>query len=62
MLITWNEGKNKILKDTRDVTFEQAKDEIINNRILSRFKNPNYNNQIIFIIKSLRLSEKTKYF
>ena len=54
MKINWNEGKNKLLKETRNVSFEQVEDEILNNRVLKDFKHPNqekYKNQSIIIVE-----------
>jgi len=51
MKINWNEDKNKLLKEIRNVSFEEAEEEILHGRILNQFKNPNYENQIILILK-----------
>lgn len=51
---SWNEDKNKLLKQTRGISFEQVVDAINNGHILDRLKhaNPNkYKNQKILIIQ-----------
>ena len=54
MLINWSKAKNEILKKTRNVSFEQAEEEILKGRIVNQFEHPNkekYRNQIIFILE-----------
>jgi uncharacterized DUF497 family protein len=54
MKINWNEEKNQLLKKTRNVSFEQVEEEILNNRVLKDFKHPNqekYKNQSIIIVE-----------
>ncbi len=49
----WNEEKNKLLKQTRGVGFEQIVDAINNHQILAKLKHPNkskYINQSIYIV------------
>ena len=50
---SWNEDKNKLLKQTRGVDFEQVVDAITNNQTLVELKHTNqskYKNQKILVL------------
>ncbi len=50
----WDEEKNDILKDTRDITFEEIVLSISNEKLLEIVEHPNkqkYPNQKIFIVE-----------
>jgi len=50
----WNDGKNKILKKLRGVSFEQVELAIESGDLIDRIKHPNsekYPNQKVFLIK-----------
>jgi len=52
--ISWNEEKNKLLKKTRGVSFEQIKQVISKGQILDVLPHPNpkkYKNQKIMVVK-----------
>ncbi|CAA6810898.1 MAG: Ribonuclease toxin, BrnT, of type II toxin-antitoxin system [uncultured Campylobacterales bacterium] len=51
--INWNEEKNKLLKETRNISFEEVLNLIENKNILSIEENPssNFNNQKCFVLK-----------
>jgi len=52
--INWSEGKNKLLKQTRNISFEQIIEAISNKQILDILPHPNqkqYKNQKIMLIK-----------
>lgn len=54
MIIEWDEEKNRILLQERDISFEMIVQKIVNREILSDTKHPNfekYPNQRIFIIE-----------
>jgi len=38
----WNEEKNKLLKETRRIGFEQILDAIYNNQIIKKLKHTNH--------------------
>ena len=52
MIFNWDEEKNKILKKTRNISFEQVIIDIENGNILDVLENPNkeYKNQLMIII------------
>ena len=54
--ISWNEEKNKLLKKTRGVSFEQVRQKLKSKSILAdipHFNQAQYPNQRIFILKIL---------
>lgn len=51
---SWSEDKNKLLKQTRGIGFEQVVDAITNNQTLIELKHTNqskYKNQKILVVK-----------
>ena len=54
MNIDWNDEKNELLKNTRNISFEMVLTEIIEGRILEDNPHPNhekYPKQNIFVVK-----------
>ncbi len=51
MVIEWNNEKNELLKQTRNVSFEQVKDEIEKGAFIGPLSNPTHENQRIIITK-----------
>ncbi len=47
----WNEGKNRRLRRTRNISFEDVADVIESGNALDIVINPAYNGQKIFIVK-----------
>jgi len=50
-MIGWSEEKNEILKRERGLSFEEAEQEIIANRVLDLIPHPSRPNQQIYIIR-----------
>jgi len=49
----WNDEKNKLLQNERDISFEDIVDAISNGELLDSIKNPSsdkYSNQSVFIV------------
>lgn len=51
MKIEWNAEKNELLKQTRNVSFEQVAEEIEKGRFIGPAKNPTRENQKIIVVK-----------
>lgn len=51
MKIEWNEEKNELLKQTRNVSFEQVVEEITAGRNTEPVVNPVHENQFITVVK-----------
>lgn len=51
MIIKWNEEKNNLLKEIRDVSFEQVVEEIANYRNTEPEINPAHPHQFITFVK-----------
>ena len=51
MLIEWNNAKNELLKQTRNVSFEQVKAEIEKESFVGPISNPSHGNQKIIVVK-----------
>ena len=50
----WNKEKNEILKEERDVSFEDIVDAINEGQILDKFEHPNqkkYPNQWVYVVR-----------
>ena len=50
---SWNEEKNKLLKETRGIGFEQIVEAINNNQVLAKLEHTNprkYKNQKIYVL------------
>ena len=50
----WNEDKNSLLKETRNISFEEVVLSLANNKLLEIVEHPNkqkYPNQRMFIVK-----------
>ena len=50
----WNESKNKLLKETRNISFEDIVSAIKNDKLLDLVEHPNskkYSNQKMFIVE-----------
>ena len=68
----WDEDKNNLLKETRDISFEEVIFAISNNKLLEVVENPNkqkYPNQKMFIVEIREyayvvpfVEDKEKYF
>jgi uncharacterized DUF497 family protein len=51
MNIVWDENKNTLLKQTRNVSFEDAADIIVNHAEIARIKNPVHEGQVYFVVR-----------
>ncbi len=51
-LINWSIDKNKILKETRGISFEEIVLMIESGQIIGIEENPNYSNQKMYILNS----------
>ncbi len=53
MIFNWNKDKNQILKEQRDISFEEIVNEILNGKVLDIIENPssNFDNQKCFVIE-----------
>ncbi|MBS9782440.1 MAG: toxin [Arcobacter sp.] len=53
MIFNWNKDKNQILKEQRNISFEEIVSEISNGKIIDIIENPsaNFNNQKCFVIE-----------
>jgi uncharacterized DUF497 family protein len=50
MIIEWNEEKNRILKDTRAISFELVKEELEDGRFVGPEENPGHPGQMRVIV------------
>ncbi|MBM4170159.1 MAG: BrnT family toxin [Ignavibacteria bacterium] len=51
MDILWDEAKNKTLKETRDISFEDVAQIILEKKYLTILENPLHPKQRIFVVK-----------
>ncbi len=50
-MVSWNEEKNQILRESRGICFEEAAIEIEDGRVLALIPHPTRTNQSIYIIR-----------